>query len=43
MDKIQKHNSFNGKVMLQTILGSWGGRVRGGCIWVRIVTSGGLL
>jgi len=33
----------DGKIILERILGKYGGKVWTGCIWLRIGTSGGLL
>jgi len=33
----------DGRIILEWILGKQGGRMRTGCIWLRIRTSGGML
>jgi hypothetical protein len=44
--KVRDHSEFlgiDGMVILERILGKYGGNVWNGCIWLRIGTSDGLL
>jgi hypothetical protein len=38
-----KHLGIDGKIILERILGRYGGKMWAGCIWVRIEIGGGLL